>query len=66
LAGLTVGIIAIPQSLAFARIVGIPIQHGLYSSCLARRSDASPSNDDEVKTPALYVVMFVYVAASTR
>jgi MFS superfamily sulfate permease-like transporter len=32
LAGLTVGIMVVPQSLAYAKIIGLPLQHGLYSS----------------------------------
>ena len=32
LAGLTIGMIVVPQSLAYAKIIGVPIQHGLYSS----------------------------------
>lgn len=34
LAGLTVGLLAIPQGIAFATIAGLPPQHGLYSAFL--------------------------------
>ncbi|KAI0202349.1 sulfate permease [Astrocystis sublimbata] len=33
-AGLTIGVILIPQGLAYAKIATIPIEHGLYSSWL--------------------------------
>ncbi|KAI5088964.1 sodium-independent sulfate anion transporter, partial [Silurus meridionalis] len=32
LAGLTVGLTAIPQALAYAEVAGLPVQYGLYSS----------------------------------
>ncbi|XP_012556048.2 sodium-independent sulfate anion transporter isoform X3 [Hydra vulgaris] len=32
IAGLTVGIMVIPQSIAFANLAGLPIQYGLYTS----------------------------------
>ncbi|XP_053473160.1 sodium-independent sulfate anion transporter [Ictalurus furcatus] len=32
LAGLTVGLTVIPQSLAYAEVAGLPVQYGLYSS----------------------------------
>jgi solute carrier family 26 (sodium-independent sulfate anion transporter), member 11 len=31
-AGLTIGVMLIPQGLAYAKIATIPIEHGLYSS----------------------------------
>lgn len=31
-AGLTIALLVVPQSLAYAKIIGLPIQHGLYSS----------------------------------
>lgn len=33
-AGITVGLTVIPQSLAYANIAGLPAQHGLYGSFL--------------------------------
>ena len=32
IAGLTIGLIVVPQSLAYAKIIGLPLQYGLYSS----------------------------------
>lgn len=32
IAGLTIGVMLIPQGLAYAKIATIPIEHGLYSS----------------------------------
>src|SRR3979411_1287296 len=34
IAGLTIGVMLIPQALAYAKIATIPIEHGLYSSWL--------------------------------
>ncbi len=31
ISGITVGVIAIPQSMSYALIAGIPVQYGLYS-----------------------------------
>ena len=31
-AGLTVAVVAVPQSMAFALIAGLPVQYGLYAS----------------------------------
>lgn len=31
-AGVTVGMLSVPNSMAFAKLVGVPIEHGLYSS----------------------------------
>lgn len=35
LAGLTVGVMVVPQSLAFATLAGLPVQYGLYTVFLA-------------------------------
>jgi sodium-independent sulfate anion transporter 11 len=32
IAGLTIGLIVIPQSLIHARLAGVPLEHGLYTS----------------------------------
>ncbi|KAJ3308053.1 hypothetical protein HDV04_001842, partial [Boothiomyces sp. JEL0838] len=32
IAGVTVGMLVIPQSLAYAKLAGVPLQHGLYTS----------------------------------
>mgnify|MGYP005988416731 CR=1 FL=1 len=34
LAGITIGVMLIPQGLAYAKIATIPVEHGLYSSWL--------------------------------
>jgi sodium-independent sulfate anion transporter 11 len=34
IAGLTVGLILVPQALAYAKIAGVPLQHGLLASWL--------------------------------
>ena len=41
IAGLTVAIVAVPQSIAYAAIAGLPPTFGLYSACVASmmRSD---------------------------
>ena len=31
-AGLTVAVVAVPQSMAYALIAGLPVQYGLYAS----------------------------------
>ncbi|MHC4459652.1 MAG: SulP family inorganic anion transporter, partial [Planctomycetota bacterium] len=31
-AGLTVSVVAVPQSMAYALIAGLPVQYGLYAS----------------------------------
>src|SRR4051812_41575414 len=33
-AGLTVALLAIPQSLAYAQLAGVPIQYGLYAALI--------------------------------
>ena len=33
-AGLTVAVVAVPQSMAYALIAGLPVQYGLYASIL--------------------------------
>lgn len=33
LAGLTVAVVAVSQSMAYALIAGLPVHHGLYASC---------------------------------
>lgn len=32
IAGITIGVMLIPQGLAYAKIANIPVEHGLYSS----------------------------------
>ncbi|HSM90019.1 MAG TPA: SulP family inorganic anion transporter, partial [Desulfobacterales bacterium] len=33
-AGLTVAVVAVPQSMAYALIAGVPVQYGLYASII--------------------------------
>lgn len=36
LAGITVGIVLVPQGLAYAQLAGLPSEYGLYASMLPR------------------------------
>lgn len=41
IAGLTLGLMLIPQGLSYAKLAGIPVQYGLMSSWLPARYEAS-------------------------
>ena len=34
IAGITVALVLIPQSMAYAQLAGLPVYYGLYASCL--------------------------------
>jgi len=41
LAGVTVGVLAVPQGISFAQVAGLPAQYGLYNSLIASFACAS-------------------------
>ncbi|KAI0216699.1 Sulfate permease 2 [Massospora cicadina] len=65
-AGLTVGLMVVPQSLAYANLANLPIAYGLYSSCLGTCLYALLGTCREVAVGPTAVVSLLFGAAITN
>jgi len=63
LAGLTVALILIPQSMAYAQLAGMPVQYGLYASLLPPLLAALFGSSRQLATGPVAIVSLMTAAA---
>jgi SulP family sulfate permease len=66
LAGLTVSVVEVPQSMAYALIAGVPAQYGLYSSIIQGIIGALLSSSEHITTGPTNTQSLLIASAVTR
>src|SRR5436190_20995996 len=66
LAGMTVSVVEVPQSMAYALIAGVPAQYGLYTSIIQGVIGALLSSSEHITTGPTNTQSLLIASAVTR